>query len=77
MRATVAIARSADNLPESAGRYNSQALAIRALAEMAELSPEYVRVLVAAIDDLAAVANLLGTSPPVAKVARARRARKR
>lgn len=76
-RATVALARSVDNLPESAGRYNSQVLALRALAEMAALSPEYVRVLVAAIDDLAAVANLLGTSPPVAKVARARRARKR
>jgi hypothetical protein len=75
-RATVAIARSADNLPESAGRYNSQVLALRALSEMAELSPGYVRVVVAAIDDLAAVETLLGPSPSGAKAARARRVRK-
>jgi hypothetical protein len=73
-RAAIAIARSADKLPESAGRYNSQALAIRALTEMAELSPEYARVVVAAIDDLAAVEALLGPNPAaVRKGARKRR----
>ncbi len=73
VRATIAIARSAYNLPESSGRYNSQALAIRALAEMAELSPEYARVVVAAIDDLAALDGLVGASPSAAKAGKARR----
>jgi hypothetical protein len=55
VRATVAIARAADNLPEGAGPYNGQVLALRALVAMAELSPEYARVVVAAVDDLAAL----------------------
>jgi hypothetical protein len=55
VRATIAVARAADNLPEAAGPYNGQVLAARALAAMAELSPAYVRAVVAAADDLAAL----------------------
>jgi hypothetical protein len=67
LRATIAIARATDNLPESAGPYNSQVLAARALAAMAELSPAYARAVVAAIDDLASLEVHLGLEPPKAR----------
>lgn len=53
VRATIAVARVADNLPDAPGPYNGQVLAARALTAMAELSPAYVQAIVAAVDDLA------------------------
>lgn len=75
-RATLAVARAADNLPEDAGPYNGQVLVARMLAAMAELSPTYVRAMVAAADDLAALEALLApkaqkTKPKAAKRRRA------
>jgi hypothetical protein len=75
VRATVAIARSADSVPESAGPYNGQVLAARALTAMAELSPAYARVVVAAIDDLAALDARLTPQPAKAKARPAKRRR--
>lgn len=74
-RATIAIARSADNLPEAAGPYNGQVLAARALAAMAELSPAYARAVIAAVDDLAALDARLGAEPPKARARPARKKR--
>lgn len=70
-RATLAIARASDNLPETAGPYNGQVLAARTLAAMAELSPAYARAVVAAIDDLAALDARLGPVPEGSTSARA------
>lgn len=74
-RATIAIARSADNLPEHAGPYNGQVLAARALSVMAEISPAYARAVVAAVDDLAALDARLGPEAPKAKARPARKKR--
>lgn len=75
-RATVAIARTSDNLPEDAGPYNSQVLAARALARLAELSPAYAAALVAVLDDLAGLEAQLGPEPSRTRprVSRAKRA---
>ncbi|APR80549.1 Hypothetical protein A7982_05896 [Minicystis rosea] len=76
VRATIAVARAADNVPDAAGPYNGQVLAARALAAMADLSPAYVRAVVAAIDDLAGMeARLTPEAPkPKAKPAKRKRA---
>jgi len=74
VRATIAVARATDNLPDAAGPYNGQVLAARALSAMAELSPAYVRAVVAAADDLAAVSLRLA---PEAQRPKARAATKR
>lgn len=76
VRATIAVARATDNLPEAAGPYNGQVLAARALTAMAELSPAYVRAVVAAADDLAALDARLAPEAPKPK-ARAATKRKR
>ena len=57
-RATIAVARAADNVPESAGPYNTQALAAQALGALAALSPSYLRAYVATLDDLCALEPL-------------------
>ncbi len=54
-RAVFSMARASDNVPEAAGPYNGQALAARALAAIAELSPSYLRSFLAGLDDLEAV----------------------
>jgi hypothetical protein len=74
-RATLAVARATDNLPEAAGPYNGQVLVARTLAELAELAPAYVRALVAAADDLAAMEALL--TPEAQKPKRSPRPAKR
>ena len=75
MRATIALARTADGIPEGAGPYNGQVLAARALLAMAELSPAYLQAVVAAVDDLAALEARLGTEPSKTKPRPARRKR--
>ena len=70
-RAALAVARATDNLPEEAGPYNTQLLAARVLHALAELSPEYLRTFVAAIDDLAAL-DAITAVPPEAKRRRAK-----
>lgn len=70
MRAMLAVARAADDVPDDAGPYNGQVLAARALAVMAELSPTYVRAVVAMADDLAALEALLA---PEAEAARGKK----
>ena len=75
-RATLAVARATDNLPEAAGPYNGQVLVARTLAAMAELAPAYVRAVVAAADDLAALEALLAPEAPKAK-AKAKPAKRR
>jgi hypothetical protein len=57
-RATIAVARATDNVPESAGPYNTQALAAQALGALANLSPSYLRAYVATLDDLSALEPL-------------------
>jgi hypothetical protein len=66
-RATLAVARAVDGMPDDAGPYNGQVLAARALARMAELSPQYVRVIVAAADDLAALEAMLAVEAETGK----------
>lgn len=62
-RATVALARAVDNVPEDPGPYNPQVLAARALAELAELAPAYTRAFIAELDELAPLDDL----PPLPK----------
>lgn len=52
-RAELAVAQAFDNAPAFAGPYNPQVLSARALAEVAELCPGYLRALIAELDDLA------------------------
>jgi hypothetical protein len=74
-RATIAVARAADNLPDTAGPYNGQVLAARALGAMAAISPAYVSAVVAAIDDLAgAEARITPATPKPARPAKKKRA---
>ena len=72
-RATFAMARAADNLPDAAGPYNGQVLAARALREMARLSPSYLQVFLTRLDDLAAIEAASEPSKAKAKGARRRR----
>lgn len=65
-RATVALARAADHVPESAGPYNTRALAAQALGALATLSPSYLSGYVAMLDDLAAL-DRLDAPPPKSK----------
>lgn len=74
VRAAIAVARAADNLPAAAGPYNGQVLAARALAAMADLAPDYVRAVVAAADDLADAEARIA---PVASKPKARPATRR
>ncbi|MGK3999040.1 DUF2894 domain-containing protein [Sorangium sp. So ce1024] len=67
-RATLAVARAADNVPEDAGPYNAQVLAARALCAAERLSEPYLRALVAGLQDLGALAAAL--EPPPEKPAR-------
>ena len=66
-RAAVAVARAVDNVPDAAGPYNGQVLAARALAALADLAPEYLRVIIAAADDLAALEVLLALGAETGK----------
>lgn len=75
-RATLAVARATDNLPEAAGPYNGQVLVARTLLAMAELAPAYVRAVVATADDLAALDALLTLETPKAKAKPAKRRRR-
>lgn len=52
-RATVAIARVRDNLPETAGPYNPQVIAAEALDRLGTMSPGFAAAFIAALDDLA------------------------
>lgn len=63
VRAAMAVARAADNVPADAGPYNAQVLAARALSIMAELAPAYLQVVVTAVDDLAALEARLAVEP--------------
>ena len=63
-RATLAIARATDNVPEDCGPYNAQVIAARVLAELAALSPSYARAFVAGLDDLASLEALPMKAPP-------------
>jgi hypothetical protein len=76
-RATLAVARAADNLPEAAGPYNAQVLVARTLTALAELSPAYVRALVAAADDLAALEAALAPEAQKVKQAKPKAAKRR
>lgn len=67
VRATMAVARAADNVPADAGPYNGQVLVARALSILAELAPAYVRALVAGVDDLAALEARLVVEPAKSK----------
>ncbi|WP_437896599.1 DUF2894 domain-containing protein [Sorangium sp. So ce124] len=62
-RATLAVARAADNVPEDAGPYNAQVLAARALCAAERLSEHYLRALVASLQDLGALAAALEPQP--------------
>ncbi len=62
-RATVALARLADHVPEAAGPYNTHALAAHTLEVLATLSPEYVASYVAMLDDLASLDALDAPAP--------------
>ncbi|AUX48345.1 hypothetical protein SOCE26_098790 [Sorangium cellulosum] len=62
-RATLAVARAADNIPEDAGPYNAQVLASRALCAAERLSGHYLRALVAGLQDLGALAAALEPEP--------------
>ncbi|MFT3764837.1 MAG: DUF2894 domain-containing protein [Minicystis sp.] len=77
VRATIAVARAADNVPDTAGPYNGQVLAARALAAMAELSPAYVRAVVAAVDDLAGMDARLAPEAPKPKAKPAKPAKRK
>jgi hypothetical protein len=70
-RATVAMARATDNVPEVSGPYNPQSVAARALAELAVLAPAYARALVASLDDLSVLDAAV--QPALPKVSRRRR----
>ncbi|WP_433930828.1 DUF2894 domain-containing protein [Sorangium cellulosum] len=76
-RATLAVARAADNVPEDAGPYNAQVLAARALCAAERLSEPYLRALVASLQDLGALAAALEPPPekPTRKKAAPRSAR--
>ncbi|WP_437656885.1 DUF2894 domain-containing protein [Sorangium sp. So ce1182] len=76
-RATLAVARAADNVPEDAGPYNAQVLASRALCAAERLSEHYLRALVASLQDLGALAAALEPQPekPTRKKSAPRRAR--
>lgn len=60
-RATIAVARAVDRIPESAGPYNPQALAARTLQIAESLDLGYVRALLEELDDLAALEAALGS----------------
>lgn len=62
-RATLAVARAADNVPEDAGPYNAQVLASRALCAAERLSAHYLRALVASLQDLGALSAALEPPP--------------
>ncbi|KYG09289.1 hypothetical protein BE21_18715, partial [Sorangium cellulosum] len=62
-RATLAVARAADNVPEDAGPYNAQVLAARALCAAERLSAHYLRALVASLQDLGALSAALEPQP--------------
>ncbi|WP_437569650.1 DUF2894 domain-containing protein [Sorangium sp. So ce542] len=62
-RATLAVARAADNVPEDAGPYNAQVLAARALSAAERLSAHYLRALVASLQDLGALSAALAPQP--------------
>lgn len=70
-RATLAMARTTDNLPDDAGPYNGQVLAARALHEMARIAPGYLQAYIAGLDDLAALEA--APEPTVVRSAKRRR----
>lgn len=70
-RATVALARVRDSIPEGAGPYNPQAIAADALARLGALSPSYAAAFIASLDDITAL-DLLAP-PPKARAPRRRR----
>lgn len=57
-RATLAIARATDNVPEECGPYNAQVISARVLSELAALSPSFAQSFVAGLDDLASLDGL-------------------
>ncbi|EYF02356.1 DUF2894 domain-containing protein [Chondromyces apiculatus] len=67
-RATLAVARAADRVPPSAGPYNPQALAVRALLTAEGLSPAYVHALLEELDDLAALEATIAPPSASAKI---------
>jgi Protein of unknown function (DUF2894) len=76
-RALIAVAHATDDVPDDAGPYNGRVLASRALAVMAGLSPEYVRVVVAVADDLAALEASLAPEAATARGTKAKAAKRR
>ncbi|MGK4001014.1 DUF2894 domain-containing protein [Sorangium sp. So ce1036] len=62
-RATLAVARAADNVPVDAGPYNAQVLAARALCAAERLSDHYLRALVASLQDLGALVAAFEPEP--------------
>lgn len=79
-RETTASARLGDTLAdfdreiaEEAGPYNAQAIAAATVTQLAEMSPSYVRMLLAHISDLAEGKRLLGLNAPPPKKKRGRR----
>jgi hypothetical protein len=58
LRSTVTVARAADRVPAEFGPYNPDALAARTLATIEALSPDYLRAVLAQLDDLSALTAL-------------------
>lgn len=69
-RAVLAVARATDSLSDSLGPYNPLALSARVLERTAGMSPVYVRKLVEALEQLAALQAL--PEPPKTKTKRKR-----
>ncbi len=71
LAASIEIARALDAVSELAGPYNASSLAARALGELAELCPAYVRAQIDRLEDLGALLAL-----PAEPARRSRRPRK-
>lgn len=71
LTAAIEIARALDTVSDMAGPYNPLSLAARALGELAELAPAYVRAQIDRLEDLGALLAL-----PAERTARSRRPRK-
>jgi hypothetical protein len=71
LAASIEIARALDAVSELAGPYNASSLAARALGELAELCPAYVRAQIDRLEDLGALLAL-----PAERARRSRRPRK-
>jgi hypothetical protein len=57
--ATLEVGRMRSIAPTAAGPYNPEALAARALSELAEISPSYLRAYLAELSDLEALTHLM------------------